>query len=404
MGARVGKGTAQERSSRSLLSRMTTAILEGAKALVAPLRNNHSDPIVLGGDFAAARLREQERLAAGPHRPSPLAGCSYSLEPGAFDLVTVRELPLDAALRQVVEVFRQQPQGERDEVRECIDMDGLYTLVHFAKRSAVLALNESPSTWLQDGLLALTLVDETRVDQRDVVWAMAILAHSMRATDSDWRALLDGAARAATPAMAALLREGARPSPLTDWGYTQVRHNGLQGLMRWGGARYQPSVDLQALVIRLAAEVDGSRYLAEPQLAVKVPEAWFSNAPAAARVLGKMHAAVTVSGTPTPAVSDGVLDHIFRQWVVDLPSATDASALCEYADFSRGEGGQFIVSCAVGRLFSLVVAGAQVDGLAPIETAETLQTFVARSRRVMAECLEDATRASSATAPWGTKL
>lgn len=375
------------------LSRVVSAMLHAVGVLVGRSRGPERRHIVLGAELAAARRREQPRLMAGPCEPSPLAGWGYVFESGEYDLMNVREGPVDARLHQIVRTFLEQPADRRDQVRARLDLDELSTLVQFAKRCAVLALNESPADWLQDGLMALAMIDEARIDPRDVAWATALLSHAGWSNGSPWPLLVGTAADAATPGMAALLRACAGPAVLTEWGYTQVCIDGRHGLMKWGGAQWRPSVDLQALALRLVAHVDITRYVAQAELASPVSEVWFADARAAARILRRRHAAVLVAGVPKPAVSDDWCDHAFRQWVVDLPSAADASALVACTRASQEDEGEFSVAFAVGRFFSLISARSQVEGLAPIETAESVQAFVERARAVMVECVEGTARA-----------
>lgn len=338
--------------------------------------------VVLGAAVAAARRQEDARLAEGPYGPSPLAGCQYDSERARLNLLGVRALPVDTALRRVARAFREQSREEQHETRARIEMGELYTLVTFARRCAALALNDVCSTWPQDGLSAIAMVDETRIDQRDALSALSLLAHATQATGSNWRALLDDVSGAVTPGMALLLAVVASPSPLTDSGYMEVRHDGVVGFVRWGGASYRPTLDLQALAVRLGAQLEGRDYVPQLEIGVEVPDVWFLDPGGAKQLLRTVHGAVQVSGDSARAPSDRFAD-MFIQWVAELPGPKETSALVECAGPQRRHDGRFITACAVDRLICLVVAGSWIEGVDPTQTLDSLAPIVNETRVAM---------------------
>ena len=156
-------------------------------------------------------------------------------------------------------------------------MDEQHTLLHFAKRSSVLALREKSIGRCEDGLLALAMIDETRIDPRDGAWTVGLLAHAIDATAADRERLVIEVASLATPGMGKILRRATERSQLSEWGYTQIQtENGGVGLVQSGFASYEPTLDMSGLALRLAGNLQRGRYIADPELAVEVPPVWFA--------------------------------------------------------------------------------------------------------------------------------
>jgi hypothetical protein len=98
----------------------------------------------------------------GSH-PSSMPKGEYVQEGGDYDLAAVNERPLDKELQGLVRAFEGWTPAKRAEARSGVSMDEQYTLIHFAKRCSVLALKEKSTARSEDGLLALAMIDETRI-------------------------------------------------------------------------------------------------------------------------------------------------------------------------------------------------------------------------------------------------
>jgi hypothetical protein len=196
------------------------------------------------------------------------------------------------------------------------------------------------------------------------------------------------AAALATPGMAKILsgvREGSR---LSEWGYTQIQtENGDVGLMRSGFGRYEPTIDMAALALRLAASLQRGRYVADPELAAEVPAVWFEKAhrSSAEQVLKKSRGGISVNGKLRRVYTDKPFAQQFVQWVVEMPSAEDARALAEYVGVNTRLGSRFVIGVASGRLFSLLVAGSAMEDVDSFETPESLHAIANETRALLQE-------------------
>jgi hypothetical protein len=364
------------------------AIVATALIVAFVTGRNRSGTIVIGQQIADARANETARLASGSAGPSPMPKGEYDPEAGEYGLVAVTECPLDKELQGLVRAFKAWTPEKRSEVQGRISMDEQYTLIHFAKRCSILALKEKSIARSKDGLLALAMIDETRIDQRDGAWAVGLLAHAIEATGADRERLVNEAAALATPGMAKILRRARERSRLSEWGYTQIQaENGGVGLVRSGLASYEPTLDMSGLALRLAANLQRGRYTAEPQLAVDVPIAWFEKAHRAdaEQLLRRAHAAISVQGTLRKAYTDNPFAQQFVQWVADMPSAEEANTLVEYVDVNTRLGSRFVIGVASGRLFSLLVAGSSMEGVDSFETPQSLASIANETRALLQE-------------------
>ena len=360
-----------------------------AAAMVGILvRRNRRQTVVLGQQVAVARANEAARLASGTAGPSPMPTGEYDEERGDYDLLAVSERPLDKELQGLVRAFKGWTPEKRAEARSGISMHEQYTLIHFAKRCSVLALKEKLTARSEDGLLALAMIDERRIDPRDAAWAVGFLAHSIDGTGADRPRLVAEAAALATPGMAKILFGAGEVSRLSEWGYTQIQtENGDVGLIRSGSRQYRPTIDMAGLALRLAASLRRGRYIADPELATEVPAIWFqkSHRSSAEQLLKNALAVISVDGTLRHEYTDKPLAQQFIQWVVEMPSADEARTLVEYVGRDARLGGRFMIGVASGRLFSLLVAGSAMDGVDPFETPESLASIANQTRVTLQE-------------------
>lgn len=160
----------------------------------------------------------------------------------------------DDALRELCERFRTRPAG----VRNALTTDDLYALLAFAGRAAVAGMRGGDAAWIADGLTAVAMIDDERIDPRDLDPPLGILRHAAMFIGADAGALFAEAARHATRSVA-----GAFHRDLLHASHELLRI---------------------ALEIAAILEHDGYR-IEEMKLAAALPEAWFDEAPRAKGVV-----------------------------------------------------------------------------------------------------------------------
>jgi hypothetical protein len=246
-------------------------------------------------------------------------------------------------------------------------------------------MREKSTARCEDGLTALSMLDEQRIDARDAAWAVGVLDHAIRVAGADRANLLNAAASLASPGMAKLLDATRAPGALSDWGYAEVQTERGVGLIRSGLAPYKPTRNMTLLAIKLAATLERGRYVADPEVASELPVVWFAKEHRgdAENLLKQSVATIAVNGTLRKNTTKAAGMQQFTEWVVEMPAEQDASALQSYV--GDAASGRVSVGTASGRLFALLVAGSFMEGIAPFESKETLAVLAADARTLLAE-------------------
>jgi hypothetical protein len=363
-----------------------TFAIAAAIAALLMLRRSERKTVVLGQQLADAHKAEAARLATGTG-PSPMPKGGYDSKRGDFSLVAVSSQPLDAQLRDLTRQFRSWEPKAREDARSRISMDEHYPLIHFAKRSAVLALNEDSAERCEDGFTALAMIDETRIDPRDAAWAAGLLSHAVTATRGDRKNIVERAIALATPGMAGILRGFRQPTNLSNWRYAEIRTGSGIGLIQSGSARYEPTFNLSELALRLADTLNKGRYVTDVEIAVEVPAAWFAKERRSAveGTLARSRGAVEIRGTLRKEYSPAAGAQMFFQWIVEVPTESEAKQLVEDAGSATSLGDRICVGVSSGRLFGLLVAGSFMQGVEPFESRETLAELAEQTRVLLAE-------------------
>jgi hypothetical protein len=343
-----------------------------------------SKPVVLGLEMASAEAAERARLAAGGQDPSPLAGMAYSHEHGEFDLTTLVPSRLDSQIAELVEKWKQSGEVQRERLRRALTLDDNYTIIQFAKRQAVRSLSEPGTELCEQGLIALAMLDESRIDPRDASCAAGLLNHTASRLRSP--GVFDRATGFATPGMAALMCS-AMGSTLQDWGYREWPSRSGVGFIRSSGARYEPTIDLVAVAQRIANEVLSERYvIGDVEVATEVPAVWFAKErrESAARILGRSPGIVGNHGSLRTSVAPPI-GQMLVIWVAELPSSAEGAQLV--ADVGDGDtlDGRFVVGTTAGRLFVLLVAGSCQQGVEPFESAATVKDLASHIQQCLGQ-------------------
>jgi hypothetical protein len=225
------------------------------------------------------------------------------------------------------------------------------------------------------------MIDEARIDPRDAAWAAGLLSHAIGATGADRAALVDRLQRLASAGMAAMLERVRQPEPLAEWGYAEIPTPDGPGLISAGFARYEPTLDLTGLALRVAAHLSRGRYTAAPEIAVEVPGIWFGKGQRQAEALLKhARAAIAVRGTLRKGVVEEPSWQLLLAWIVEMPTADEAAALLGCVRSERRRDERFTVGLSSGRLFALFAAGSSAVGAQAFESPQTLRALAEQTR------------------------
>ena len=279
----------------------------------------------------------------------------YDAERGDSSLLRVRPLPLDGDIGRLIQSWRGLSPDERETLRRSLTLDDIYTLIQFAKRMAVRALNGSAAEHVELGFIALSFVDESRIDSRDARWAAGLLTS----------AVADG-------------------STFAEWGYRTVRTDEGIGLIRSGQAAYNPTIDLMAAADAVIERVLSERYQCEIEIATDLPSVWFDpgRRAHAEDTLKRARGIASIHGTPRNYEGHWT-SQMLVLWLAEMPSAEDGQALV--ADVGNGgrHVGRSVAATAAGNVFAVLVAGSTQIGVAPHESRQSTRELIEQTRQVL---------------------
>ncbi len=136
-------------------------------------------------------------------------------------------------------------------------MDGFYTLMTFGRRSAVFAMREKKAEIARQGLTAIAMIDQQRVDFRDISMCLSLLYHAANRVGADANKMFCEAALLAEPEVGKQIVGFAEQtsdyrSLRRSWGYDEVETANGPGFIGWEFAKYEPTVDLKSLAMDVA--------------------------------------------------------------------------------------------------------------------------------------------------------
>lgn len=334
---------------------------------------------VIGREMAEATASEVQHRLAHRDKESPLRDIAYDPIRGDLSLHTFVTSHTDSILRDFAKGFGSLAPDRQGAVRASLTMDDFYTLLTFARRCAIASLRERNAGIGADGVTAVTAIDAERVDWRDVTVAAALLSFALRRANADSGLLFAQASERAEPKAAEILRRFAHETvdSLAPWGYRLVETSDGAVLFEDEGHRYEPSVDLTRIVLRLAAMVEGDAYRATGiGLGSAVARVWvplgdptvISSAIASLSGCAILHAALR------PSVHPSAKSQQFTVFLAEAASREDAQVLAA-AGSVQGDSGHEGIGLANGRLVCIAIARSFVKGTPGYERSGSLDRF-----------------------------
>jgi hypothetical protein len=340
------------------------------------------EPLVLGQQLADATKAEQQRLEAGGFGDSPLPDAEYEFWRGDLSLIAPASNPLDDQIRRVCGHYALADTDQQSKIRRSISMDQFYTLINFAKRSAVFGVRQGNPDIIAGGLAAIAMIERERVDFRDILCCLGLLHHSANRAGGDADIMFRNAAALAEPEVAEcflnFLQQDAGYRDLrSSWGYDEVQTEDGMGFIGWGFKDYRPTIDLKATIVEISEGIASDSYQpAQIAVASDLPDVWIGaqSNPKAQRLLSSIRAVATLNASLRP---DKYADHASQQFTVFLVEAEnekDAQALCQLAEATQSPA-HSTLALAQGKLFCLVIARSFMLGVDTFETDESLSRF-----------------------------
>lgn len=337
------------------------------------------NPIVLGREYAAALAAEQRHQHSRDGEPL-LAGVGYDFWAGELDLHRLVEAPADEPVQALVEAFLAGDDAARSRIRASLDMDGLYNLLTYSRRSSLQALRAESVRAAIRAVNALALIDSERVDWRDTTVAAGLASHILAKLVPDPGPILTAAQGLAEPTTARIMSRFANSAPetdLADWGYMQVDTNSGPGLILCGIAPFAPTINLVELAFRIGELVDDNMYrLGSISAAEELHAVWLPGASPSDTepVLARCRATMSIGARLRPTTHPTSDSQQLTIFVVEARAESDAVCLHEWS-VTGPDSAHTSVAWQRGPIFTLLVARSFVVGVEPFETQASLERF-----------------------------
>lgn len=344
-----------------------------------------SEPYVIGEQMAQAQRAEQARLSNPKAGPSPFPpNQHYESSLGDLDLSDPQKHPLDDELSALCHRFATSDRAGRSQLRDSTSLDDFYTLLAFSRRSAVFAMRDRKTEHVIDGLTAVAMIEQSRIDFRDALGALSLLHHAARAVGADVGDLFGKASSLAEPKMSELIQGFLRrPEDQRDiqksWGYTVVETTAGPGFVGWGFESYQPSYRLDQIGLALAQLVKRDKYQpATVTLASDLPAVWLSSIDDTAlkHALTSIRGALTVNADLRPEESADYKSQALMIFLAELDNEAAAGTLLRLSQEKQARPKDFAMAAVKqDRLFCLAVARSIMAGKPSFETQASMQRF-----------------------------
>jgi hypothetical protein len=315
---------------------------------------------VIGQQVADARSAEERHRQSHPDVTSPLNGTHYRGH--EFGLLQFVDSPVDDVVEALCRRFEVADEPERDRLRAALTADDLYTLVTFARRSAVRSLRGDAREPARLGMLALEqMIDRTRLDHRDALVAAGIVRHALNRIDG-------------TPNDE--LRE--------KWLMTEVRlPDGRIGIADVEHGPTAGVVDLTPAGLAMMALLNADEYDATGvTVGAKVPPAWLPPParPEFEELLGRSPAIIRVNAGRRnfrPFAS------VFLCYLIELAEEPDGARWDElWADPAPRK--HAVLTVRVDRLAALVVVSSTMADVPNPESDQSLSRWADPVRAILA--------------------
>lgn len=358
--------------------------------VVVILRARKKETYVLGEEYAKAVAAEQQRKQNTDGRKSPMPAMKYDSWRGEDSLINPVKNSLDSELAGLSQKFAKSDTQARANMRTSISMDEFYTLLNFSERAAVFAMREKSVEWVNNGLTAIAMIEVERTDFRDILMALSLLYHSAGKVGANADQLFRDAAKLSEPKVATLLTGFVeRPAEEKDirasWGYDEVETRDGVGFIGWGNEAYQPTGDFKKVAIDIADLVSKDKYQSSSvDVASELPSVWLKSAenPSLESVLQKVRAGGSIHAKLRPNEHPSYESQVLMIFLVEMQDERAAKELQEMSVRKRPTE-YSMVGVSNGKLFCLVIGESFQQGVASVETAESLARFKAGIKEIL---------------------
>ena len=123
------------------------------------------------------------------------------------------------------------------------------------------------------------MVEQERVDFRDILWCFGLLYHAANHVDGNADLIFQDVAILAEPEVSAFLLDFTKQTDeyrdLHSWGYDEIHTANGFGFIGWDSKEYHPTIDLRSAIIDLSILIESDGYQSKRvALATELPGVW----------------------------------------------------------------------------------------------------------------------------------
>lgn len=318
---------------------------------------------------------------------SPIADLRYS--DAECRLWRWSESGVDISVEKIVADFVNFAEPQRNITRNSINIDDFYTLLTFARRSALSSLRTGETHKIEMAFTAIAMIELARVDWRDLLVASRLVRYAGQRLDAPLKDIVTRAAQMAEPKTAeALLLDGSGRINLSEsCGYQEVVTSEGVALFQTGYMRFASKANLAEIAFAIAVALEDSDYeISDIELASDIPLIWFDSHERSpiGKMVGKISGCVRIHGAPRSDPDPLSSGQSLLVFLAETSSENDAREIAMAAqNSSNPESTQ--IGVASGRLCAVTIQRSCMADTSPLEDSSSLE----RLRPVFDQCLRD---------------
>lgn len=352
-------------------------LVQSLKTFIARLTGGASSTgtVVLGTQMAQARAAQQRHEEERGIQPSPLADFSYSSP--EIRLWRWRDSPVDHGIEMEIARFAELGEAERNAVRVSLTMNDFYTLLSFAKRSALAALRTGDSSKIEPAFTAMAMIALERIDWRDLPMTSSLVCYAGQRLTAPVPKLVSRAAELAEPQTAeALLHDRTRQIDLApECGYREVSTPEGAAIFHTSYKHFSPKADLVGIAFGCATALEDNGYnIDRVELATDLPLTWLDSkdGSAIAKMVRKFSGCVSIDGAPRSdpePMSSGQSLLVFLAEAASEKDAREVATAAQNSTYPR----RTQIGLASGQLCAVIIQRSWMADTPPLEDVRSLE-------------------------------
>lgn len=337
--------------------------------------------LIIGKEMGEAKKKDEEILNSKDFVKSPLKGQKYSDFNSGSTFQNPKQVDLDRNIIQLTKKYIELKEKERQNLRNSINSEDIYTIISFCERATVFGLREQNEN-IKHGLNALSMINAERCDYRDVLVAIGFVNHGLEKLQLDTYKLYSEAIKYANPRMKELLsafqKRKAKDKAIEPMaGYTEYQFENGVGFIRCGYQEYNAKMDLPKIAFSIGTGIGNDEYriFNDVVIAESLPLVWIKgqNENDVQELLKQSKGTVRLN----KLLKEETKDWMSQMFLLHLIEFEDEIKVDKLITLLGKEGNDKFARIfgAEQNIFYLLVSRSTTIGIEDYETNQSLQRF-----------------------------